>query len=310
MKKLSILFMALLASFVMMSCGGSDSSSSSTESPKHNKLKINKNKKSNAESSNSNKGNNNSSGDIVAEFESAYEKLENGEHKPMVAWADKWANDPNLDPESMAYVTTGYIYALYTMTPEDMSEEDLLNDEALGTEICQVEMNLAAAHSKFKSVDGYQDYLQELLGEEDIQMIDGMTEQYANYSTSNTCDAGGNNGGNNRGNNGGGSVIECTDGMFSSIRPGKPYIIDYNATWCGPCQQLRPILESLQNSYGSAIQIYSVDIEQCPNAANSRGIENLPTLEFYDANGRLIKKTEGFLQENQIRSILSQAGVR
>jgi thioredoxin 1 len=103
------------------------------------------------------------------------------------------------------------------------------------------------------------------------------------------------------------SVIECSDGSFDSqINCGKPFIVDFNATWCGPCQQLRPVLENLQKQYGDDLQIFSVDIDECPNTANRFGIESLPTLMFFKANSRKpVKQTLGYLPANEIIQIVS-----
>jgi thiol-disulfide isomerase/thioredoxin len=322
MKKLSIFCWALIASLVMMSCGGSSDSKSG------HKIKLNGKTSESRESQNNDDEDyeededyededdydeddydeddsaDEPSGDAISEFGKVNEEYQRKNDPYIyVEWADKWAKKRNLSPNAMACISTAYYFASLLLVDEKGEGNE---------EVMQVLLKLATCHNEYRDSEGYRNFIlnSKSLGKDALNNFDSFADMYASKNNS-SCNGGScSNGGRNGGRNGGGSVIECTDGMFSSIRPGKPYIIDYNATWCGPCQQLRPVLEGLQDSYGSAIQIYSVDIDQCPNAANSRGIESLPTLEFYDANGRLVKKTVGYLQESEIRRILSQAGVR
>jgi len=131
-----------------------------------------------------------------------------------------------------------------------------------------------------------------------------------------------NNGGNNdsyddeNDSYGSASVVECTDNTFNSkvintsnwqIKCKTPFIIDFNATWCGPCQQLRPILEKIQKQYGNKIQIFSVDVEKCSNTSEAFGVENLPTLLFFNPqiSSDPVKQTQGFLNQSQLQNIIS-----
>ena len=65
----------------------------------------------------------------------------------------------------------------------------------------------------------------------------------------------------------------------------KPAIVDFCATWCGPCKALGPVLEELAEEYEGKIYIYKVDVDQEPELSGAFGIRSVPTLLFIPANG-------------------------
>lgn len=65
-----------------------------------------------------------------------------------------------------------------------------------------------------------------------------------------------------------------------------PVIIDFYATWCGPCRQLSPIVEELAKKYNGKIIVYKVDTDKEPQLAQSMGIQSLPTLLFIPVKGQ------------------------
>lgn len=65
-----------------------------------------------------------------------------------------------------------------------------------------------------------------------------------------------------------------------------PVIIDFYATWCGPCRQLSPIVEELAKKYDGKIIVYKVDTDKEPQLAQSMGIQSLPTLLFIPVKGQ------------------------
>ena len=60
----------------------------------------------------------------------------------------------------------------------------------------------------------------------------------------------------------------------------KPAIIDFHATWCGPCKQLAPTLTALAAEYGDEIYIYKVDVDKEPDIARAYGVRSVPSLLF------------------------------
>jgi thioredoxin len=65
----------------------------------------------------------------------------------------------------------------------------------------------------------------------------------------------------------------------------KPAIVDFYASWCGPCKTIAPILEELAAEYGDKIYIYKVDTEEEQELAAAFGIRSIPTLLFIPMDG-------------------------
>lgn len=73
----------------------------------------------------------------------------------------------------------------------------------------------------------------------------------------------------------------------------KPAIIDFHATWCGPCKQLAPTLKALAAEYGDEIYIYKVDVDKEPDIARAYGIRSVPSLLFIPNDGSKPKMGQG-----------------
>lgn len=71
--------------------------------------------------------------------------------------------------------------------------------------------------------------------------------------------------------------INDEDGKYLGSLPA---IVDFNATWCGPCRKIAPILEELAKEYAGKIVIYAVDVDKCPKIADAFGISSIPAVLF------------------------------
>lgn len=66
----------------------------------------------------------------------------------------------------------------------------------------------------------------------------------------------------------------------------KPAIIDFYATWCGPCKMVAPVMEELANEYGNKVTFYKVDTEQEQQLSSVFGIRSIPSILFIPKNGQ------------------------
>ena len=79
-------------------------------------------------------------------------------------------------------------------------------------------------------------------------------------------------------------------------------LVDFFATWCGPCRMLGPVLEDMANDRDS-IDIVKVDIDESMNLARQYGIMSVPTLILFK-DGQVIAKTGGFQPKESIQQFI------
>jgi len=84
-----------------------------------------------------------------------------------------------------------------------------------------------------------------------------------------------------------------------------PAIIDFYATWCGPCKKLSPLLEELSVKYAGKIIVYKVDVDAEPQLARSMGIQSLPTLLFVPLNGQP-RQSVGLVSSESLEKMINE----
>lgn len=79
----------------------------------------------------------------------------------------------------------------------------------------------------------------------------------------------------------------------------KPVLVDFYATWCGPCHMMAKILEQVNDLMSDRLQIVKIDSDKYPQLASQYGIEALPTLILFK-NCQPVDKIEGVLRPEQL----------
>ena len=85
----------------------------------------------------------------------------------------------------------------------------------------------------------------------------------------------------------------------------RPAIIDFYATWCGPCKMMAPMVESLAGKYAGKIDFYKVDIDQEPELASVFGIRSIPTFLFIPLKGNPTMQM-GAMQKEDFEEIIGK----
>ena len=87
--------------------------------------------------------------------------------------------------------------------------------------------------------------------------------------------------------------VTITKENFASLKTGnQPLVVDFWATWCGPCRMVAPIIEELANQYDGKIVVGKCDVEDNEELAAEYGIRNIPTIIFIK-NGEVVDKIVG-----------------
>ena len=86
---------------------------------------------------------------------------------------------------------------------------------------------------------------------------------------------------------------------FNELIKGKRVLVDFFATWCGPCRMIGPILEELAEDPSFEVEIVKVDVDENEDLAAQYKIYTIPTLMYFE-NGELVKRISSFLRKDQI----------
>jgi len=77
------------------------------------------------------------------------------------------------------------------------------------------------------------------------------------------------------------------------IQSETPTLVDFYATWCGPCQQMHPILDKLKDKMGSSVRVVKIDVDKNQEVAATFKIRSVPTLLLFKKGEILWRQTGG-----------------
>ena len=93
---------------------------------------------------------------------------------------------------------------------------------------------------------------------------------------------------------------------FTELINGKtPVLVDFTATWCGPCKMMSPILDQVAGEMGDVVKIIKVDVDKNPQAAAHYQVQGVPTLILFK-EGKTLWRQSGVVPANQLCAIIQQ----
>lgn len=95
--------------------------------------------------------------------------------------------------------------------------------------------------------------------------------------------------------------VTITNENFEALKNGdKPLVVDFWATWCGPCRMIAPVIAELAQEYDGKIVVGKCDVEENDDIAMDFGIRNIPTILFFK-NGEVVDKMVGAAAKPKIK---------
>jgi len=90
-----------------------------------------------------------------------------------------------------------------------------------------------------------------------------------------------------------------------AINSNKPVLVDFYATWCGPCKALSPIIGEVKKELGSSMRVIKIDVDQKKNISNKYKVRSLPTLAIF-RNGKILWRDSGMKTKAELLNIANQ----
>ena len=88
------------------------------------------------------------------------------------------------------------------------------------------------------------------------------------------------------------------------INQDKPVLVDFFATWCGPCKMMTPILDDLKKRIGDNASVIKIDVDKNPQAAAAFQVQSVPTLILFK-KGKVLWKQSGVVPAKELENIIN-----
>jgi thioredoxin 1 len=89
------------------------------------------------------------------------------------------------------------------------------------------------------------------------------------------------------------------------IQSDKPVLVDFTATWCGPCKMMAPILHDVKAAMGDKVTIIKIDVDKNTEVSSQFQVQSVPTLIIFK-NGQVKWRQSGVVQSKELQEVLSR----
>jgi len=102
-------------------------------------------------------------------------------------------------------------------------------------------------------------------------------------------------------------LLHLTDADFEAevLKSNIPVLVDFTATWCGPCRALAPLVEEAAGTYAGKVKVGKVDVDECPSTAMKFQIRGVPTLLLFK-DGKVAAQSVGLIAKSKLSELIAK----
>jgi thioredoxin 1 len=103
-------------------------------------------------------------------------------------------------------------------------------------------------------------------------------------------------------------ALPLNDGDFPKevVESGLPVLVDFWATWCGPCQTMGPIIDNLAGEYEGRVKVMKVNVDSNPLTPSKFGVRGIPTLILFN-KGEVVDRIVGAVPKSTVDNLIKKA---
>ncbi|MGM0665325.1 MAG: thioredoxin domain-containing protein [Thermodesulfobacteriota bacterium] len=182
-------------------------------------------------------------------------------------------------------------------TPPEVSKEEVLNfyeafkGNTIDMPFEQAEPMIEQMIRKAKQEEEYTQFLEEIRSSADIEINADRVQAIAARPSGST------DGTNTR------------EEFDTALKSGKPVLVDFGSNSCLPCRKLRPILDEIKKEKGGQVEVLVIDVNKHQGLSREYKVRVIPTLVFFDAGGKEVFRTQGFMSKAALLEHLAKVGV-
>ena len=103
-------------------------------------------------------------------------------------------------------------------------------------------------------------------------------------------------------------LVQVTDKNFASevLNSVLPVLVEFWATWCGPCRSISPIIEDLAKEFDGRVKVSKLNVDESPSTTSQYGVRGIPTLILFKG-GKIVDQIVGAVPKAPLKSLIEKA---